>query len=213
MTAYIIDAVNRRCLYAWCQSLIRRQRHQITPSHLLTNHLPLIDNQWTGHRAEWLYKSYETYSDGRWGRWMANKEGRRSETRWHGRRMRGERWVIPRDKRGDGGRKCEECEADREEMRGAVDGWIMNDVISKNIRLQGNRPVWGYWGIWKARSVMVWCHQLRFGLDKYRFLKTDTHTKNLMYLIADVKDKAGHILCFSDCQPKQTKNDWMSWSH
>lgn len=52
VTAYIIDAVNRRRLYVWCQSLIRRQRHQIIPYHLLTNHLPLIDNQWTGHRTE-----------------------------------------------------------------------------------------------------------------------------------------------------------------
>lgn len=27
-----------------------------------------------------------------------------------------------RQKRGDGGRQCEECAADREEMRGTVDG-------------------------------------------------------------------------------------------
>lgn len=90
-------------------------------------------------------------------RWAANNAGRQMEKRWHRRYRRGEWWAISREKAGDVDRKCEECAADREEMRGAVDGWIMNDVISKNIRLQGNRQVWVYW---KAKSVTVWCHQM-----------------------------------------------------
>lgn len=45
--------------------------------------------------------------------------------------------------RGEGNvdRKCEECAADREEMRGAVDGWIMNDIKAKNIRLRARLSI------------------------------------------------------------------------
>lgn len=82
------------------------------------------------------------------------------------------------EKAGDVGRKCEECVPDREEMRGAVDGWIMNDIISKNTRLQGNRQVRTYWEIWKAGFVVISCHQEEAQASQAEPLETHKENNN-----------------------------------
>lgn len=70
-------SANRRRLHAWCQSLIRSQSRWIIPHNLLTDHLPLMDNQWAGRRAERLYKSRET----RGGQERAAAAGNETTTR------------------------------------------------------------------------------------------------------------------------------------
>lgn len=85
------------------------------------------------------------------------------------------------EKAGNVGRKCEECVPDREEMRGAVDGWIMNDIISKNTRLQGNRQVRTYWEMWKAAFVMLSCHQEEAQASQAEPLENHKENKRCWY--------------------------------